>query len=249
MLNYFELINTEVKSKVRDNWIMLPVGSIEQHGPHLPLSVDTDIAKAICVEIAQQENFIVAPEISYSTRSLSFSGGGDAFIGSVYLSGSTFIQYLSEILQSYFENGVNKIVIVNGHFENISYIYEAIELCRAKQGLNDKYIIALNWWDILSNEYMATVTNNKFKSWNLEHAGIVETSLQLFIKPDTVKEFEGLDFNEIRDNFYSHPILNRNKSKNGSLSSPHGANAKIGSDIFYYICTTLKNKIRELEKE
>lgn len=72
-------------AKKKDDVIILPIGSTEQHGPHLPTCVDTVIANGFAYRIAEKINGVVAPALSYGYKSKPLSGGGPLFPGTIDL--------------------------------------------------------------------------------------------------------------------------------------------------------------------
>lgn len=240
-------LKTQELEKHKDKWLIIPFGSIEQHGQRLPLSVDVDIAKSISLEIAERCNHLVAPPVIYSTRSLPNSGGGDSFMGNIHLSVNTFMVLTKELIQSYKKNGFSKILILNGHYENLAFIFEAIEQLKEDRQLNGIKIMALNWWDVLPDSFISIVTNGKFVNWSLEHAGMVETSIQMVINPDTVDVEESVENKGIENSFYSYPIMQKNLSKTGSLSSSSGATKEMGKEIIDFVCNQIMNLIDDME--
>src|SRR5690625_1162128 len=95
---------------------ILPLGAIEQHGPHLDLSTDisiaTELARRICTELG--DDAILLPPMPYG-----LSEHHTAFAGTVTLRPSTFIQLILEVVESLAAQGMRRTVIVNGHGGNI----------------------------------------------------------------------------------------------------------------------------------
>src|ERR1700692_2560367 len=118
----FEKLHSEnVRALAKDAILVLPVGAVEQHGPHLPLTVDTEIPVRIAAMLAKKLNVIVAPAISYGARSLPQSGGGHGFPGTINIRGSVLTDYLKDIIAGYVATGFRSIVVLNGHYENESF--------------------------------------------------------------------------------------------------------------------------------
>ena len=108
-----------------DAAIALCVGSVEQHGPHLPMSCDALIAYRFACALAETMDLIVAPELFFGYRSQPASGGGLHFPGTTSLSGETLIHLLDDILEDFYRQGRKRFVIVDGHYENQSFAAEA----------------------------------------------------------------------------------------------------------------------------
>ena len=83
-----------------DSFIILPVGSMEQHGPHLPLNVDSVIAENFSFRLAEELDAVVAPTLKYGYKSKPLSGGGPLFPGTIDLSGLTLQTNIMELMNS-----------------------------------------------------------------------------------------------------------------------------------------------------
>jgi creatinine amidohydrolase len=84
-----EMTWTDYDARVRGESpvVLLPVGSLEQHGPHTPLATDTIIPTAISVAVAERIGGLVAPPIAYGYKSQPRTGGGNHFSGTTSLDG------------------------------------------------------------------------------------------------------------------------------------------------------------------
>lgn len=80
--------------------VVWPIGATEQHGPHLPLSVDSVLAEEFARQIAAELDGITLPVQSIAARSLPQSGGGLSFPGTLYVNGDTLVRFLREALTS-----------------------------------------------------------------------------------------------------------------------------------------------------
>lgn len=243
-IKYIELTNEEVKTSLANGWLIIPVGSVEQHSSNLPLSVDTDISKAIAEKICERNGMVLAPEIIYAARSLANSGGGDRFAGNIYMAGSTFLHAVYDILKSYIRNGAHRMLILNGHYENYTYLCEAAELAGKSTSHN---IVVMNWWDILTDDYVKEATKGQFENWSTEHAGTMETALEMYIKPNLVKRRELHETTGKYKNIYSSH-LDCVKSISGALSSNTRATQEMGKCIFKKIVDEIEAFMKEFEK-
>ncbi|MGN0915509.1 MAG: creatininase [Succinivibrio sp.] len=168
-----------------DKVVILPVGSTEQHGPHLPLGVDTYIAEDISKLLSEKTGAIVAPALSYGYKSKPLSGGGPLFKGTIDLNGKTLIDLVCDILEEFARDGFNKIFINNAHFENQAFIEEAMALATDKY--KDLKVVQSNWWDVLDQKTIDEIFSDvPFPGWAFEHAAITETSLMMYLEPDLV---------------------------------------------------------------
>jgi creatinine amidohydrolase len=132
----FENLNSEnVRSEAAGSILFLPVGTVEQHGPHLPLTVDIEIPVRIAAAVSKKIKGYVAPAIFYGARSLPQSGGSPDLPGTIRVRGSVVTEYLKDVIAGYVTMGFRSIVILNGHYENESFLFEALELCREEGSL------------------------------------------------------------------------------------------------------------------
>ena len=189
-----EMTWMEFDKKIKEGAItILPIGACEQHGPHLPLCVDTVLAKGFAELLAQQVNAVVAPTVNYGYRSKPLSGGGPLFPGTIDLSGETLVKLTFDLLEELIKDGVKKILVLSCHFENEAFVCEACDLIGQKYGDKVKVIIT-NWWDPMPLEVIDEVFNEvPFPGWAFEHAAITETSLMMAFAPELVHEDRMVD--------------------------------------------------------
>lgn len=178
-----EMTWQDFDKKKKDALMILPVGSTEQHGPMLPLSVDTIISTGLAEMIAKEVNGIVAPCVCYGYKSAPLSGGGPAFPGTIDMNGVTLMNIIEDILEEFIRDGINKIFIMNGHYENEAFILEAMDLVSRKN--ENVTMIESSWWDVMSQELIDKIFDEvPYPGIELEHAGILETSLTLYFRPE-----------------------------------------------------------------
>jgi creatinine amidohydrolase len=154
---------------------VLPIGSFEQHGDHLPLITDTIVACAIAREIAEAYDLFLLPPIT-----ISCSHEHAAWAGTVSISAATLYAVLRDIRQSLRRSGVEKLLLVNGHGGN--YVLKNI----VQEASVDGPHIALfpNSEDWRRGREDAGMTTNDHEDM---HAGELETSLLLYANPALVR--------------------------------------------------------------
>lgn len=217
----------EFQSK-KDKVLILPVGSTEQHGPHLPLSVDTVIAEKIALKFAEQIDGIVAPSICYGYKSKPLSGGGPLFPGTIDLNGVTLMNIVEDVLEEFIKDGLTKIFILNAHFENEAFILESVDIVSKRHP--EVTIIESNWWDVLSQNIIDKVFDViPFPGWAFEHAAITETSLIMYLAPELVREDLISDVNGATPAPYAkYPIVNGMVPESGILAPAISSSAEKG---------------------
>lgn len=164
---YLEVEESRVQGAI------LPIGSLEQHGPHLPLCTDTVIAFEMAKEVASRLNLFLLPPIP-----ISCSAEHRGVKGTVYLRPETLTSVLKDVVESLHRSGFRYLVVLSGHGGNWV-------LKPAVRYLNLDYP---RFKVILVGEH---VYGSRLKEIFVEtddlHAGEHETSLMLYLKPDMVR--------------------------------------------------------------
>jgi len=179
----------EYRSEIEGGILVLPVGATEQHAKHLPLGVDSIITENIALFLADRIGAFVAPTLTYGYKSQPSSGGGPLFPGTIDLNGATFTNLVHDILMELLDDGWQKIVVLNGHFENEAFLVEAADLVLRNQESPFPKVLITSWWSNISSELVPKIFDEvEFAGWELEHAAIVETSVMMYFAPDLVHE-------------------------------------------------------------
>lgn len=161
-----------------DPVVIVPVGSVEQHGPHSPMDVDICHAQAMAVETARaiaEVPTIVAPPV---WSGLTHYNLGE--VGTITVSAETFIALVSDICRSIWANGFRRLILLHGHGGNRA-ILQVISIKLAEE---DIWVLPISYWDmvmpVLTNE---AETDRGF----IGHGGEWETSLQLYLRPTMIE--------------------------------------------------------------
>ncbi len=152
--------------------VILPIGSVEAHGRHCPLSTDVIIPERIARDLDAKigEKVLVAPAIPYGySKDLSY------FPGTVHVSGEVMAAYVSEVALSWVKWGIKTVVLLNGHGGNIPALSLAADRI-AGQGVK---VLLINWWLHFSKEILAICEGQG-------HAGEDETSTVLALDASLV---------------------------------------------------------------
>lgn len=178
----------EFRDRASSSIVLLPLGAVEQHGPQLPLDTDTAIPTALCLALADRIPAIVAPSFAYGYKSQPNTGGGVNFPGTTSFDGATFTACVRDIVRDLIRQGVRSIALINGNYENTYFGIEGIDLAVRDSGApDDVKVLHINWWEQLTPEQLDEAFGGAFPGWEAEHAGVVETSLMLFMDPDRVE--------------------------------------------------------------
>jgi creatinine amidohydrolase len=158
---------------------VLPIGSTEYHGEHLPHGTDTLVAEALAEALAERvEGLLVLPTLPYGMSRHYYS-----FPMAVSLTTNTLMAALREIFQSLYGHGIKRLLIINGHDGNIPAIDAAAREFRAE---NPEMRIAVleAWWETAAR----LLPEGTFEAWGgLGHGGEGETSMALAIAPELVE--------------------------------------------------------------
>ena len=239
-MNEFEKLNSEnVREQGAKSVLILPVGAIEQHGPHLPLTVDVEIPLEIAAKTAEVVKGIVAPAVSYGARSLPQSGGSPDIPGTIRIRGSVLTEYLKDVIAGYVSMGFKSIVVLNGHYENEAFLFEALELCRTESKLEGARVIAVSWWSLVPQPLIDRLFGDRFTGWHAEHASACETALMLHLRRDLVGPIRVDHATPPRAGVYAFPIDASAVSNRGVLGNASAASAEIGEALFAEICSQL----------
>ena len=168
--------------------VLLPVGALEQHGPHLPLGTDGLLSTAVAADAARRVGGLVAPGLSYGYKSQPKCGGGQHFCGTTSVDAATLIGSVRDAVREFARHGVRRLVIVNGHYENQWFLTEGIDLGLRDLGAGAALeVVRLEYWDFLTEATLAAVFPDGFPGFALEHAAVIETSLMLHYHPNLVR--------------------------------------------------------------
>ncbi|CAM2833139.1 creatininase [Actinomyces slackii] len=167
--------------------ILIPVGAIEQHGPHMPLGVDMLLSTRMAELAAERIGALVGPTVTTGYKSQQRSGGGNHLIGSFGFDAATVIGICQTLVRELTRHGARRIVFVNGHYENYQFIYEGVDLALREIGDQDApSVMILSYWDFVTEEVIAQLYPDGFPGWDVEHGGVMETSLMLEYFPEQV---------------------------------------------------------------
>jgi creatinine amidohydrolase len=166
--------------------VVLPMGSTEQHGPHLPLNTDCIIPVAIALEAAKLVPLVVAPPVRFGAMSRALSGGGEGFPGTLSLRAATLVETIHELLLGLAKSGFRKLCLLNWHYENAAYLWEAADLTVSRRP--DVRILVLEEpLPHFSAEEIQELFPKGFHGFEFEHASHLETSMMLVLRPDLVR--------------------------------------------------------------
>jgi len=228
-----ELYDPEFRELIKSKkpTIIIPVGSLEQHGAHLPITTDSDIVTEIASRLAKKCGFIVFPTISYGV-----SKEHDPFVN-MSLESNTLWNIIGDIDRSVVKNKLKSVIILNGHHGNTISLKLAERKTILQRPTRMRKIRFYSYWHFMKREF--------------DHAGFVETSIMLAIsnKVKMKKAKKGLatkDLTEKEKRRIRYLISLRGGfpkvAKNGVWGDPTSATKKDGEKFLAEI-------VRNLAKE
>jgi creatinine amidohydrolase len=159
------------------NAVIIPVGAIEQHGPHLPLAVDTQICEAVALGVSALTGVPVIPPLCYGV-----SGSHGDFGGTIGLRPETMISVVEDVIDSLYERGIRQFILLNGHIWNSGSLDVSAEKLRIRR--RDARVRALAYVTMYPGPEIDGRVNF---GRALMHANYFETSVMLYLYPELVR--------------------------------------------------------------
>ena len=211
--------------------VLLPTGSTEQHGPHLPLEVDVFLVESVCLEVGRRapDRVLVLPPMSYGLNLHHID-----FPGTIHIEPEIFIAFGLNITKSVAYHGFEKILIVNGHGSNAPLV----DLIARKTVLATDSLCAAVGYFSLATEAFNKVRDTKV----IAHSDELETSLYLYLAPERVQMDEARAGNDVigkymsSDSTHDYPVRFNDFwgrwTKSGVHGDPTTATPEKGKIIF-----------------
>ncbi|MGH2457628.1 MAG: creatininase family protein [Chloroflexota bacterium] len=178
---YHEYSWTELREVAKRKPVcVIPCGTVEQHGPHLPLSTDFVTASMISERGVER----AAPTaLLLPTACYGFNEHHMDFPGTIAIPGQDYINYMANVGLSLARHGFDKILYVNGHGSNRPFLeIAAREVCNR----SDSFAALVSWWSLIPRPVMEEVLVSEIPG-GVSHACEMETSAMLYLRPDLVE--------------------------------------------------------------
>ena len=221
-------LNLRKSIKKKKQVAIIPIGSIEQHGPHLPISTDSDIVTEVAKRLSEMKGYLLLPTLTYG---VSFE---HAPLFNLSIRESTLRTILIDLCSSLLMNNIKTVFIINGHHGNLKSI-KNIDVKLQKISKNKLKVFPLSYWHFMKREF--------------DHAGFVETSLMLAISKNVKMKLvkkglitDGMTRQEIK---ILGKLANQSfpkATKNGIWGDPTKATKKDGKMILAEIIKNLGKK-------
>ena len=241
-MNLADMSWTEVKEAVSKDpklRVIIPIGSFEQHGPHLPLRTDSIIAEHVASKVLNHRRSVLFP-----TLTLGYSLEHTEFPGTVSLTQQTFFSIISEIADCLSKSGFRTLILINGHGGNRPILDSSIT--SIKHTHPELKLYSFTILDIARKKFAEL---RKSPRGMIGHADELETSMMLAIQPDIVKiskaiaetptfpprfSLESEDLQNVTYGWKTKEI-----SKSGIIGDPTYATAETGRLVLDHVVQTI----------
>jgi creatinine amidohydrolase len=213
---------------------ILPVGSVEQHGPHLGVGTDSWIAEDVCRAVSEKTGVPMLPTLPYGCS----LGHSHKWPGTIALPPKVLIDTVFHIGKWAYGSGVRRLFIVNAHVTNAAPLRCALEMLRYE--FQDLMVAAIN-----TPEVSTRVRDAFFCDAADWHANAGETALLMARKPDWVrpdKIGEADDPDRTESCVFAHPV--NHTSSNGVTGTPSAATVEQGNELMQWMVEDLAAIVR-----
>jgi creatinine amidohydrolase len=235
-----ELSMREVeKAAEKGKIVIIPCGSIEEHGSHLPLCTDSIQAEYVALEVARKTGCLVAPPLRYgvcnSTRN---------FPGTVTISFDSLRSIMTDILEEFIRNGFKKLLILTGHaggshMTALKLAAKTVVTNHMNKGDRPRIMVCTDY-DFAFDVKMENVDNRD------SHAGTIETSRVMTIRSDLIKGKGTCNYPDLpRFEVVSDP---ERFFPTGVIGDPTIASSEKGQKINEYVIEQIVKLIKKLEQ-
>ena len=209
---------------------VLPVAATEQHGPHLPLSVDTDLVNGV-VQASLPHLRADLPVLFLPTQTAGLSPEHARFAGTLTLRADTVIRLWTEIGESVAASGVNTLVLLNAHGGQVSVMDIVARDLRARLGM---LVYSVSWFNLPLLDAQGQDVNALFSAEEHRfgiHGGDIESSMMLALDPAHVNMAQAQNFSSTaQDRAQQFAILGNGKSaKLGWQTQDYNAQGAVGN--------------------
>ena len=233
--------------------LVIPVGSIEQHGHHLPVATDTLLVDAIA-ELGAERVADDVPTLVTPTVWSGFSPHHMPLGGTLTLEFETLLTVVEELADAGLENGFDAVVLLNGHGGNISLVNGAVSTIGSRHP--DVEVVATTYFQLAAS-FVDDVRDSD--PGGMAHAGEFETSLMLYLYPDLVGEDRDAtmweqDYERASEDMFDGGPVGVYRSfdeyaASGAIGDPDLATAEKGERIYELLGDELESVLRNVHEQ
>jgi creatinine amidohydrolase len=211
-----------------DPRLMLPVGTCEQHGPHLPLGCDTIIVERLAHDLSAEFGVLCAPTLEYGVNVATDRG----FAGNSSLHKKTLHRVLNDLLDGWETTGVREFILLTAH-EHDPHLEAMSTVITSGARVRVVDIFGMDLSDLLEGQKEPM------------HGDEVDTSLLLFMAPEFVNMRLAEDYMMSRESLrrYRRGSMKIPRDSNGSLGRPKLASAEKGQRLYERIYSRVRERV------
>ena len=245
--------------------ILVPMASLEQHGPHLPLYTDTITAVEVSKRVAEMIAVLHAPPLwmGYSPQHMYAPGSGR---GTITVRSSTLLNLIHDVARSLIHHGFNRIIFINGHGSNVKVIDPVLRKLRYETGAlisfvkpyMENYVGILkglmeNPPDETPGWHSSELETSQDLAWNaklvrMERADFTRAHIPDFL-PKTFAKKDGMPDVEFDDyKYFTFPMDHHEFIESGTIGNPMRATAEKGEEAFRRLSEHVARGVLELMK-
>lgn len=228
----------------QDAIVLLPVGSMEQHGPHLPVEVDSALGEAVAIRIAQETAARGQPTVALPPVWTGLSEHHMSFGGTITIELATMVALIGDICRSLVRHGFRRLALLNSHGGNENALRSIADDLSPKLGVA---IVEFCYWHAAAEPIAAILETQRA----LLHACEAETSMMLAVRPggaamDRVALCNAPPSTELEDvvgpGMYRWRALG-SRTSSGVIGNPAAASAEKGARLLAGIAEDIAGKL------
>jgi creatinine amidohydrolase len=261
-----ELTYVDIREYLKEkDTILVPMASLEQHGPHLPLYTDTITAVEISKRVAEMIAVLHSPPVwmGYSPQHMYAPGSGR---GTITVRSSTLLNLIHDVARSLIHHGFNRIIFINGHGSNVKVIDPVLRKLRYETGAligfvkpyMENYVGILNGLmenppDETPGWHSSELETSQDLAWNanlvrMERANFTRAHIPDFL-PKTFAKKDGMPDVEFDDyKYFTFPMDHHEFIESGTIGNPLRATAEKGEEAFRRLSEHVARGVLELMK-
>lgn len=212
----------------RDGRMIIPVGTCEQHGPHMPLGCDTIIVERLSADLSAEFSVLLAPTVEYGVNVETERG----FPGNASLRKKTLHRMLNDLLDTWESTGVREFILLTAH-EHDPHLEALSTVITSEARVRVVDIFSVSMGDLLEGQDEPM------------HGDEVDTSLLLYIAPELVNMDAAEEYMMSRDEVrrYRRGWLRVPRASSGSIGRPKLASAEKGRVLYERLYSRIRDRV------